>query len=156
MSLVLVLLLSISKPADPGLASAVRFLGHAYAGYASENSKPVRFESITTPGLQKLIARDQAGHPGEVGDFDDIDWLCRCQDWTAIKVTSVLARRNGAYVSARVTFRDVGQPSRHVGFRLFNGPDGWRIADILLETSTGERWATGALREEIAGDHRRP
>lgn len=152
-AIALAALLLASTPA-PGAStrSADDFLQRVYAGYARANSQPAPFERLTTPALRALIARDEAAHPGEIGDYDDIDWICRCQDWTGIRVINLASRSSGGAVISRVSFRDVGAAGaklQTVQFKLVRSGRDWRIADVMLSTTSGERWASIALAEEI-------
>ncbi|HEX4295558.1 MAG TPA: DUF3828 domain-containing protein [Rhizomicrobium sp.] len=119
--------------AEPSAASAEQFLRGLYAQY-KPHGKPVAFvypdaKGIADPALMALLKHDQDASKGEVGAMDS-DPICRCQDWTAIKVVSVhmtMPAKDAA--AADVVFSDNGEVEK-VHFALVWTSGGWRIHDI--------------------------
>jgi hypothetical protein len=125
--------LSASWAAEPTAASAEQFLRGLYAKYV-HNGKPSPFvypdaKNIADPGMMALLKNDHDKSKGEVGAMDS-DPICRCQDWEAIKVTSVHVTMQGASAAnADVTFSDMGDVQK-IHYALVWTKDGWRIHDI--------------------------
>jgi len=118
---------------EPNVWSAEQFLRGLYAKY-THNGKPTPFvypdaKSIADANMMALLKRDHDKSNGEVGAMDS-DPVCRCQDWEAIKVTTVQVVLQGANAaSADVTFSDMGDVQK-IHYALVWTKDGWRIHDI--------------------------
>ncbi len=114
-------------------ASAEQFLRGLYAKY-TPNGKPIPFvypdaKGIVDPTMLALLKRDQDKSDAEVGAMDS-DPVCRCQDWNALKVTSLHVTMQGANAAAAdVAISDDGHVEKiHFTLVWLNG--GWRIRDI--------------------------
>jgi Protein of unknown function (DUF3828) len=124
---------SAAQAAEPTAASAEQFVRGLYANY-THNGKPTPFvypdaKSIADPNMMALLKRDRDKSNGEVGAMDS-DPICRCQDWEAIKVTSVHVTMEGASAAnADVTMSDMGDVQK-IHYSLAWTKDGWRIHDI--------------------------
>jgi len=119
--------------ADPSAASAEQFLRGLYAQY-KPHGKPVAFvypdaKGMVDPAMLAMLKHDKDASKGEVGAMDS-DPICRCQDWTAIKVVSVHVTMSGKDAAAAdLAFSDDGQVEK-VHFALVWTSGGWRIHDI--------------------------
>lgn len=123
---------SAAFAAGPSARSAEQFLREIYAKY-THDGKPVAFvypnaRTIADAGMLALLKRDQEMSKGEVGAMDS-DPICRCQDWNAIKVTSLHVAARGAAADADVTIAD-GDDVQKIHYALVWTKDGWRIHDI--------------------------
>lgn len=114
-------------------ASAEQFLRGLYAKY-THNGKPTPFvypdaKDIADADMMALLKNDQVKSNGEVGAMDS-DPVCRCQDWEAIKVTSLQVTMQGANAAAAdVTISDSDDVQK-IHYSLVWTKDGWRIHDI--------------------------
>lgn len=114
-------------------ASAEQFLRGLYAKY-TRNGKPTPFvypdaRTIADPAMMALLKNDQDKSNGEVGAMDS-DPVCRCQDWTSLKVTSLHVTMQGtSAATADVATSDSGDVQK-IHFSLVWTKDGWRIHDI--------------------------
>lgn len=128
-------LAALSAPAAPvsPQASAEAFLRGLYAKYAP-GGKPTPFvypeaAAIVDAPMLALLKTDRDRSNGEVGAMD-MDPICRCQDWQALKVASLSVSMTGAdAATADVTFSDLGE-RQTLHFSLVRSKAGWRIHDI--------------------------
>lgn len=122
--------------ADPSAASAEKFVRGLYAQY-TPHGKPVAFDYpdakvMVDPAMLALLKHDRDASKGEVGAMDS-DPICRCQDWTALKLVSVhvtMPAKDAA--AADVVFSDDGEVQK-VHFALVWTSGGWRIHDIAAK-----------------------
>lgn len=125
--------MSIAQAGGPTAASAEQFLRGLYAKYTPKG-KPTAFDypdakTIADPDMVALLKRDHDKSNGEVGAMDS-DPICRCQDWEAIKVKSLIVTMQGASAAnADVTISDLGDTQK-IHYALIWTKDGWRIHDI--------------------------
>ena len=114
-------------------ATVEQFLRGLYAKYTA-NGKPTPFvypdaKGIVDPAMLALLKNDQDKSKGEVGAMDT-DPICRCQDWNALKVTSLhVAISGGNAASADVSISDDGHVEK-IHFALVWLTGGWHIHDI--------------------------
>jgi hypothetical protein len=114
-------------------ASAEQFLRGLYAKY-TPNGKPTPFvypdaKTIADPAMLALLKNDQEKSNGEVGAMDS-DPVCNCQDWEALKVTSLHVKMQGASAAtADVSISDSDEAQK-IHFSLVWTKEGWRIHDI--------------------------
>ena len=126
---------SAAQAAAPvaSVATAEQFLRGLYAKY-TPNGKPTPFvypdaKGIVDPAMLALLEHDQDKSKGEVGAMDS-DPVCRCQDWTSLKVASLHVTMQGSSAAtADVSISDSGEVQK-INFSLVWMKDGWRIHDI--------------------------
>jgi hypothetical protein len=122
-----------AAPPVASAASAEQFLRGLYARY-TPNGKPTPFaypdaKGIADPAMLALLKGDQDKSNGEVGAMDS-DPVCRCQDWNALKVTSLHATISSSHAAAAdVSISDDGHIEK-IHFALVWLTGGWRIHDI--------------------------
>jgi hypothetical protein len=114
-------------------ATAEQFLRGLYAKYIP-HGKPTPFvypdaKGIVDPAMLALLKRDRDKSDAEVGAMDS-DPVCRCQDWNALKITSLHVTMSGGDAAvADVSISDDGHVETvHFALVWLNG--GWRIHDI--------------------------
>lgn len=114
-------------------AGAELFLRSVYAPYIAGNTE-VAPTGDTAPRifdtrLTRLIRRDQAQGPGEIGKLDQ-DPICDCQDFDRLKLRSVGLRCLGSnQATANVRFAN-GNTKVALTYTLTESGRGWRISDI--------------------------
>jgi Protein of unknown function (DUF3828) len=129
----LLLLTAVPAWAAPSAASAEQFLRGLYANY-KPHGKPVSFvypdaKAIVDPAMLALLKHDKVKSKGEVGAMDS-DPVCNCQDWGALKVTSLKVTMSGdSAASADVAFKNLDD-AETMRFSLVYLDGGWRIHDI--------------------------
>jgi hypothetical protein len=79
--------------------------------------------------LADLIWKDAVTSKGEVGVIDG-DPLYAAQDMQIRKFAIAKARNEGEHALVDVTFENYGQKNK-ITFVLVNGPQGWKIHDIV-------------------------
>lgn len=127
---------AVSKPDRPPRASAgpEAFVRWVYGHYTPHNST-FDSQAAYSPGLKALFVRNArllAGPDGGVGENNDIDPVCQCQDWTTVRITDLkLGPVSAGQVPVGVTFED-GSERQKLGLLLVLTTAGWRIDDILI------------------------
>jgi hypothetical protein len=126
---------AVSRPRldrpPPASAGPEAFVRWVYSHYTPTNSS---FDSQVaySPGLKALFARNTRLLRGEVGDNNDSDPVCQCQDWETIRITGLKVISVGAHQApVEVTFSD-GRTHGKLGLMLVRTLAGWRIDDIMV------------------------
>ena len=110
-------------------AAAVSFVRSVYAGYGSGRQT---FDSSSkySPTLKRLFSINSRLLGGEVGENNDIDQVCQCQDWDHFRLLSTRATQVGSAASVKVVFFNDGVRTAQV-LKLLKLHGGWVIDDIV-------------------------
>lgn len=128
----LALIASLGTAAAASNASAVegpqQFMNRvlAYEAASNANMRSRSYLVFFTSRLRAAIRADMRGT--EIGLLD-YDPICQCQDDAGQTLRIIAVRTTGRASIATVESTSGGERSR-ITFRLANGREGWRIADI--------------------------
>ena len=127
------LLATPAAAAEPDVAAAKAFVARLYAAYSPDRPAPNyvgrQAPQVFTPDVVKLIRRSVAMTPkGDVPPLDG-DPICDCQDFEISGVTVQVAARDAGHASAKVTFKNFGEPQKATLDLVAVGGQ-WRVADI--------------------------
>jgi hypothetical protein len=108
---------------------AEAFVRWVYAQYSPGSN----FDSQTaySPSLRALFrVNARLNGPGEVGENNDSDEVCQCQEWDQMRLTALGVTPHGTKAEAIASFQD-GPQHDTVTLELVQTPAGWRINDVL-------------------------
>ena len=130
-------------------ATPEAFVRSLYAHYGDTQG----FDSQTfySPGLRRLFERNSRLLGGEVGENNDDDELCQCQDAQGLKLVGlVVSLQRPHKADARVRFV-VGEARDGVSLKLVLTPLGWRIDDVIHS----RKGRSSSLRARLVEENRR-
>jgi hypothetical protein len=138
------------SPPPPGAAGPEAFVRWTYGRYI-ENGPAFDGQAAYSRGLKALFARNAKLLHGEVGDNNDSDPVCQCQDWYTIRITHLSLTPNaGGRSEAEVAFAN-GETHDAVKLELLLTPSGWRIDDVIHNDPGGNP----SLRASLVDENRR-
>jgi len=129
--------------ASPDPAMFVRWLYGQYREHGTFNPDP-----YYSPALKTLFARNSKLLKGEVGDNNDSDPVCQCQDYGRIRVLKLdVAPVKAAHTEAVVDFQNL-DAHETVRLALVQTPKGWRIDDVIAREG-------GSLKASLIAENQR-
>lgn len=157
-------------PAAPAIsaadaADAKAFLEGLYAHYKTQTSTQdgafspmddATSKTVFSADLLKLMADDaKLLGPNEVGDANDGDPLCSCQDWEPFTTTVTVRSATATTAKATADFRVFkADPPRHLEFDLVKESGAWRVSDVRANDQTQQPPGPG-LRETLQAEIKR-
>ncbi len=140
---------ALAAPMPPVSAGPAAYVRWVYGRYTPDS----RFDSQSayTPGLRALFKLNSRLLGGEVGENNDGDEICQCQDWDRLQIESLsLTPAGSGQAAARVGFVNAGAHET-VTLKLLLTPSGWRVDDVIHPRSG----ASASLRARLADENRR-
>ena len=136
------------RPGPRALPSAEAYVRWLYAQY--RDGGHFNSELAYSPSLHALFAWNRRLLQGEVGDNNDADMICQCQDWDHLRLLSLtLAPVRPGVEDARVMFENAGRRTA-LRLRLVPTLHGWRVHDVLDRPG-----GLGSLRARLIDENRR-
>ncbi len=122
------------------------FVQHVYARYAEDKSGSRDMvlgrdaAQVFSPGLLRLMKRDQArAGTGYVGALD-FDPVCSCQESDGMHIQSIaISLLSPTKATATVRLRFPQPATKLVHLKLVLRPDGWRIDEISSDGASSLR-----------------
>ncbi len=137
---------SVPPPAAAGPEAYVRWVYGRYTPDSQFDS-----EIAYTPGLRALFRLNGRLLRGEVGENNDGDEICQCQDWDKLRVENLTLTPDGpGRAAARVGFVNAGAHEA-VTLKLLLTPAGWRIDDVIHPRPG----SSASLRARLVDENRR-
>jgi len=137
---------SVPPPATAGAEAYVRWV---YGRYTPDSQFDA--EIAYTPGLRALFRLNSRLLGGEVGENNDGDEICQCQDWDKLRIeTLTLAPDGPGRAVARVGFVNAGAHEA-VTLKLLLTPAGWRVDDVIHPRAG----YSASLRARLSDENRR-
>lgn len=134
-------------PASAGPEAYVRWI----YGHYKPNSD-FKAETAYAPGLRALFKMNaRLLGPDNVGENDDDDEFCQCQDFETLRVTRLQTAADGPRrATAHVSFANL-DANDSVTLKLVLTPAGWRVDDVMHPRPK----ASPSLRARLVDENRR-
>ena len=134
-------------PASAGPEAYVRWVYGRYTPDSQFDS-----EVAYTPGLRALFRlNSRLLGPDEVGENNDSDEICQCQDWDKLHIESLTLTPEGpGQAAARVGFANAGAHEA-VTLKLLLTSSGWRVDDVIHPRAG----SNASLRARLTDENRR-
>jgi len=142
--------LAFAAPPPSAAAGPEAYVRWVYAQYTPHSD--FNSERAYSPGLNALFRQNtRLNGPDEVGENNDSDEVCQCQDFDRIRVTALKVAPQGPdRAEAIVSFDNLGAHET-VTLELLRTPLGWRIDDVLHPRPG----AGASLRARLMDENRR-